>query len=109
MVINEILNPEPYQLVDVPITATNLASGSYTLSWTVPARAQSYRIKYASNPIVEWVDFNRTTNTFIGDPASPVPWFAATNESSPPAPAAAGTTKPSRLRDLTRHVPGISQ
>jgi hypothetical protein len=91
MVINEILNPEPYQLVDVPVTATSLGGGSYTLSWTVPTGTQSYRIKYAVNPIVAWVGFNPTTNTFIGNPATTVPWFAAPNLSSVPAPSAAGT------------------
>jgi len=68
----------------------NQGGGSYLLSWTVPAGAQSYRIKYATNPIVHWIGFNPTTNTFIGSPASTVPWFAATNVSNPPAPAATG-------------------
>lgn len=82
---------------DVPVTVTNNGNGSYSLAWTAPAGLQSYRVKQANQPIVDWIGFNPKTNTFIGDPAHTVAWFAATevtsgsNSTCPPAVAAAGT------------------
>lgn len=67
--------------------------GSYTISWTVPTGAQSYRIKWGTKRIVDWIGFNPSTNTFVGDPNTTMPWFAATNVSTPPAPTAPGTTQ----------------
>ena len=91
-VINEVLNPEP-SLVDVPLSVTNLGNGSYSISWTVPTGAQSYRIKYSAKNIVEWLNFNPVTNTFGIDANTNVPWFAATDVDNPPTPAAPGTTQ----------------
>src|SRR5581483_89402 len=44
-VVDQILTPPPLQLVTVPIKVTN-SGGAYQLSWTVPAGARSYRLKY---------------------------------------------------------------
>jgi YetA-like protein len=92
-VISEILHPQASNLVTVPVTVTNLGGGSYSLSWTVPTSAISYRIKYANKTIVDWIGFDPVNNAFIGDPATTWAWFASTDVSNPPAPAAAGTTQ----------------
>ena len=55
-VVDEILHPNPNKLVNVSLNVTNLGGGSYLLSWTVPTGAESYRIKYASKKIVEWLN-----------------------------------------------------
>jgi len=72
---------------------TNNGGGSYTLSWTVPAGAQSYRIKWGTKQIVDWIGFDPINNVFTGDPVNTMPWFAATNVPNLPAPAAGGTTQ----------------
>ncbi len=93
-VVNQILNPPTLQLVTVPLTVTNIAGGSYTLSWTVPQGAISYRIKdYPGKKIVDWIGFNPGSNTFIGDPNTTWPWFAAAEVTGIPSPAAAGSTQ----------------
>ncbi len=84
-------------LSDVPLSVTNTGAGSYSLSWTAPSGAQLYRMKEASQPVVDWIGFNPKTNAFTGNPATSVNWFAANevtlgNQSTcPPATAAAGT------------------
>ena len=78
------------------VTLTNVADnggGSYTLSWTVPAGSQSYRIKWGPKQIVDWVGFDPANNIFVGDPTRTMPWFAATNAANIPTPAAVGTTQ----------------
>ncbi len=92
-VINEINNSTVPVLVNVPVTVTPNANGSYTLSWTVPQNAQSYRIKTGPQQIVDWIGFDPTSNTFTGDPAHTMAWFAATDVANVPAPAAAGSTQ----------------
>jgi hypothetical protein len=80
-------------LEDVTITGvTNNGGGSYTIQWTVPAGAQSYRIKYGAKDIVNWIGFAPATNTFVGNPSTTMNWFAATS-ATPPAPAGVGTTQ----------------
>lgn len=78
-----------------PVTLSGFTAnggGSYTLSWTVPADTQSYRVKWANKPIVNWIGFDPANQQFLGDPAASVPWFAARNV-NPPAPEGAGTTQ----------------
>jgi hypothetical protein len=76
-----------------PITSfADNGGGSYTIGWTVPSGAQSYRIKWGAKQLVDWIGFNPSTNTFRGNPNTTMPWFAATNVPAP-APAAAGATQ----------------
>lgn len=89
--LNDITTPV---LQELPITAfTANGNGSYSVSWRVPAGAQSYRVKWGSKKIVDWLNFNPLTNTFGGDPASTMPWFAATNATGIPVPGASGSTQ----------------
>jgi hypothetical protein len=85
--------PSATTLNDVPITGfTSNGGGAYTISWVVPPSSQSYRVKWGSKRIVDWLGFDAGRNAFIGDPTTNMPWFAATNVPAPP-PAAAGTTQ----------------
>jgi len=93
--INEILHPEPYKLVDVPVTNSN-----GTLSWTVPAGAISYRLKYSDKNIVDMLNFDPVKNTFGIDPNSNTPWFSATEITGVPAPATAGSSQNYQLSNL---------
>lgn len=86
-------NPGDVELVEVPIRVQAGAAGSYSISWEAPAGAESYRIKWAPKPIVDWIGFDPLNNTFIGDPANSIPWFAAANVPELPTPAAAGSTQ----------------
>jgi hypothetical protein len=89
-VIDKIKRPSPTQLVDVPLNVTNNGGGSYTLSWTAPAGAVSYRVKTGAKQIVNWIGFNEQTYTFAGNPATTMNWFAATDVPNAPAPGTAG-------------------
>jgi hypothetical protein len=93
VMINLLTGPAPSSLVSVPLTnVVHNGGGSYTISWTVPAGASSYRIKWGSKAIVDWIGFDPATNQFTGNPATTMPWFAA-NSVTAVAPAAAGTTQ----------------
>jgi hypothetical protein len=92
-VLGVVLNPEPLQLVDVPVKTDQSVANTYRLSWTVPAGAESYRIKYSDKNIVEWLGFDPVTNQFTIDPQTNVPWFAASDAAIPtPGPAGAAQT-----------------
>lgn len=92
--INIINNPPAATLNVVPVSGfVDNGGGSYTISWIVPAGAQSYRIKWGAKQIVDWIGFDPMNNAFTGNPATTMPWFAAANASGIPAPAAAGTTQ----------------
>lgn len=101
--VNSILDPDRPRLVDVPLKAA-LAGDSYTLSWTLPAGTVAYRIKYTNDgkDIVDWVKFDPSSQTFIGDPNKTWPWFAATDlraNSGVPLPLpAGGATQSYRFR-----------
>lgn len=92
--ISIINNPGTTTLNTLPITGfVNNGGGNYTLSWTVPAGAQRYRIKWGSKTIVDWIGFDPATNVFLGNPATTMPWFAAPNVPDLPSPAGAGSTQ----------------
>jgi hypothetical protein len=92
-------------LQDVAITSVvNTGNGAYTISWTVPTGTQSYRIKWATKRIVDWLNFNPLTNTFGIDPATATPWFAATNVPLP-APGPATTVQ---SVTINTGVPGLT-
>jgi hypothetical protein len=93
--INEILHPETYKLVDVPVT-----NAGGTLSWTAPAGAVNYRLKYSSSNIVDTLNFNPVTNTFGLDPNANIPWFAATDVPGIPTPDLAGSKQTLSLSGL---------
>jgi len=93
-VVDEILQPPPFQLTSVPVNVTRSGNGSYRLSWNVPAGARSYRIKYyPGKKIVDWIGFDPGANKFIGDPNKTWPWFAASDVANPPAPGTPGSSQ----------------
>jgi hypothetical protein len=92
-VIHEALHPPAEKLMNVAVKVVGLGEGSYSLSWVVPEGARSYRIKLSDKQIVDWLNFNPTTNTFGSDPNTNVPWFAATNATSIPSPGAPGSVQ----------------
>lgn len=105
-VISILNSPQASRLQRVPLTAfQDNGGGSYTIGWTVPADARSYRIKWGRKTIVEWIGFDAGTNTFTGDPARTMPWFAAADAAKVPAPAAAGSTQ---SFTVATGVPGLT-
>ena len=87
-VINNILHPNPNVLATLAITSlVDNGAGNYTITWSVPASTQSYRIKYGAKQIVDWIGFDPSTYTFIGNPATTMNWFAATDAPNIPIPA----------------------
>jgi len=85
----------------VPGVATqDLGGGSYQLSWTAPSGATGYRVKYSDRAIVDWLGFDQATRAYQLPPASNVPWFAAQNVSSEPAPLPAGSTQTMTITGL---------
>lgn len=77
----------------VPIHATAMGTGVYRISWTVPQGAQQYWIKYASKPIVDWLNYEKFSASFGIDPDNNVPFFAAQNVAAKPAPGPVGSTQ----------------
>jgi hypothetical protein len=79
-----------YALNTVPISgfASN-GNGSYTITWNVPAGANSYRVKWGPQQIVDYIGFAPATSVFIGNPATTMNWFAATDATGIPAPSGA--------------------
>lgn len=93
-VIGVLSNPGSGAVNDVPVSnIVDHGGGAYTISWTVPAGAVSYRIKWGARRIVDWIGFDPATNVFLGNPAQTMPWFAANSVAGAPAPAAAGTVQ----------------
>jgi hypothetical protein len=99
-VVSEVLDPELLQLINVSAKAERINPTTYRLTWTVPPGAQSYRIKYSDKNIVEWLNFDPVSNQFAIDPASNVPWFAASDALNIPFPATAGATQTLEIHDL---------
>lgn len=78
---------------DVTITpnVVNNGGGSYTLSWTVPSGVNSYKIKYSTKQIVDWLGYDRDTEIFQYSPSTYIAFFAATNVNGEPKPETEGT------------------
>ena len=93
-------------LRDVPLSVTHTGDGSYSLAWIAPAGGQGYRIKYATQAIVDWIGFNPKTNSFVGNPAISINWFAApevirsSQSTCPPLPVAVGTRQSCTITGL---------
>jgi hypothetical protein len=93
-VIDIINNPGSNTLQNQVISGfIDNGGGQYTISWTVPAGAQFYRIKWGQKSIVDWIGFDPANNVFVGNPATSMNWFAATDVPNIPAPGAAGVTQ----------------
>jgi hypothetical protein len=83
--IYRIVNPGTTTLQDVSFARTDNGGGSYTLTWTPPTGAQSYRVKWTDKAsIVTWIGFDPFTNTWVGDPTTQMPWSGAENVSTTP-------------------------
>jgi hypothetical protein len=67
--------------------------GSYTISWVVPPGASSYRIKWGTKPIVDFIGWDAGTNLPIGDPVNTQNWFASSDAPTVPTPAMPGATQ----------------
>lgn len=51
----------------------------YTLEWIVPDDTVAYKIKYSKKPIVDWLNYDQSTQVFEYSPDNNTPFFAATN------------------------------
>jgi hypothetical protein len=87
------------------LTAQKTNTGTYLLTWNVPASVQSYRIKYSDKKIVEWLNFDPIKNEFGGDPNVNTPWFSASEVANPPAPVSSGAVQSFEVRGLRSDVP----
>ena len=93
-VINVINQPGANTLQSQPISGlTDNGGGNYTISWIVPSGAQSYRIKWGQKAIVDWIGFDPTADVFLGNPATTMNWFAATEASNIPVPGVVGSNQ----------------
>lgn len=79
--------------VALPLTASDLGSGAWRLSWTVPAGAEAYWIKHSDREIVPWLGFDPASRSYAVDPATHTPFFAADNVVGEPAPGPPGSTQ----------------
>jgi hypothetical protein len=94
-IISSLNTPANPVLQDVPFTVSNLGGGNYRLSWTVPAGAQNYRVKWSPlliAPSTGLLNFDVLSNTFGLNPDQYDTWFGA-NSVNEPIPGAPGTTQ----------------
>jgi hypothetical protein len=84
----------------VPLNAVHNGGGNYTLSWTAPAGAQAYQVKYSAKNIVLNLDYDKTNCAYQYDPAQNDAFWAARNVAGEPAPAAPGTVQSMTLLGL---------
>ncbi|MBW2735594.1 MAG: hypothetical protein JRH20_24680, partial [Deltaproteobacteria bacterium] len=93
--------PPRYGWKEVPnVQVTSDGGGSYTLSWEVPPEAAAYKLKYAAQPIVEWLGFDQMARQFAVDPVTHVPYFAAMNVNDEPEPLSPGVTQSTTVSGL---------
>jgi hypothetical protein len=94
--IDAINHPTTAVLNDVAFSVQDGGSGNYTLTWTVPAGVNGYRIKWSPKtiaPSAGLLNFdNLSSNSFGLSPATYSTWFAANNVNEP-IPATAGTVQ----------------
>ena len=95
LMYTDLFRPAPkYGYQELPFTSIDNGDGTYTLSWTVPQGAKSYRIKAAEDKqIVDWLGYGKTSQQFAISDTTNVPWFAALNLKNEPAPQAEGTVQ----------------
>ena len=81
-VIKSIAEPSGLTLTSITPTVveTPAGSGTYNVSWTTPASASgTVRVKYStSRKIVDWLGYDKYARTWVYNPATYIPWFAAT-------------------------------
>jgi len=76
----------PAHWTNIPLTVTPRGS-DYVLTWTAPPGAKRLRIKTSTKTIVDWLGYDRVKQIYANEPATNVPWFAATDVPSVPAPS----------------------
>jgi hypothetical protein len=86
-------NPPPALTARTISSFADNGGGSYTIQWVATSGTSSYRVKWGEKQIVDWIGFDIMTNTFTGNPATTMNWFAANNATSIPAPGVPGTTE----------------
>lgn len=99
--VYDIQHPTETTVGYVPLQVTASGGGSYTLSWTAPANAKRYQLKYATKTIVPNLNYNKNTASYEFDPAQYVAFWAASNVSGEPSPAVAGSTQTMTLSGLS--------
>jgi hypothetical protein len=101
LMYTDFYRPPPiYGWTPIPFTETDNGGGSYTLSWTVPANARRYKIKYGEKEIVDWLGFDQITRQFAFDTSQYMAWFAASNVPDEPVPTGQGTTQSHTITGL---------
>ena len=80
-----------------PVPITNLTGNSTgkdaVLSWSAPAEAVRYQIKYSTKKLVESLEFDPDTRTYRYEPADHANWWAGENVQDEPTPAKSGETQ----------------
>ncbi|MBR9699935.1 hypothetical protein GOV09_05750 [Candidatus Woesearchaeota archaeon] len=74
--------------------------GSYTMSWTAPAGAKEYQLKYYDRPLVDNLYYDAATDSYQYDPSQYWAFWGAYNTDQEPIPAVAGTSQQITLSNL---------
>jgi hypothetical protein len=82
----------------LPPTPINNLSAKFNgkdtiLSWSVPADAVRYQIKYSTKKLVESLEFDPDTRTYRFEPVDHANWWAGENVQDEPTPAKSGETQ----------------
>ena len=94
----------PREDTSPPLPIENLSaevkSRNVILSWTVPADAVRYQIKYSGKKLVESLEFDPDTRMYKYDPAEYANWWAGENISNEPKAIVPGTKQSCIIRSL---------
>ena len=93
---NPELNTTPPSTV-TDLSAESVGEGTVNLSWTVPARAAHYQVKFSDKPMKENITWPEEKDTYSN-------WWAAENVEHEPKPGEAGSTETMTISGIE---PGI--
>ena len=97
----DIQHPTETTVGFIPVQVASSGGGSYTLSWTAPANAKRYQLKYATKSIAPNLNYNKNSGSYEFDPAQNIAFWAANNVPGEPTPGSAGTTQTMTVSGLS--------
>ncbi|HUI79557.1 MAG TPA: Ig-like domain-containing protein, partial [Bryobacteraceae bacterium] len=88
-----INHPPAYSLTTLsPSGFHDNGDGTYNITVSVPAGATSYRVKWGSRQIVDYIGYNAGTATWVGNPATTQNWWSSTDATGIPVPGSGTQT-----------------
>jgi hypothetical protein len=89
-----VLNhPNSYSLVTLtPSAFHDNGDGTYNIGLSVPSGATSFRVKWGTRNVVDYIGYNAGSGTWIGNPATTQNWWSSTDATGIPTPTTGAQT-----------------